>query len=124
MPETIAALQLMKSQGSDLVIISDANTFYIDTILKVKCVRRVLKRKGPTCPLRLCKLNPRPIFIFLFQYRHMESTICFPRLLPTLLILTNKAAFASHDFTDWINHLTAALVPVLPTSAKVKSFKN
>ncbi|GJJ73613.1 pyridoxal phosphate phosphatase PHOSPHO2 [Entomortierella parvispora] len=34
MPETIAALQLMKAQGSDLVILSDANTFYVDTILK------------------------------------------------------------------------------------------
>ena len=35
MSETIAALRLMKSQGSELVIISDANTFYIDIILKV-----------------------------------------------------------------------------------------
>ncbi|KAG0057522.1 putative phosphatase phospho1 [Gryganskiella cystojenkinii] len=34
MPETIAALRLMKSQGSELAILSDANTFYIDTILK------------------------------------------------------------------------------------------
>ncbi|KAF9347141.1 hypothetical protein BGX26_001366 [Mortierella sp. AD094] len=33
-PEIIAALQLMKSQGAELCIISDANTFYIDTILK------------------------------------------------------------------------------------------
>ncbi|KAF9917513.1 putative phosphatase phospho1 [Lobosporangium transversale] len=34
-PEMIAALRLMKSQGAELCIISDANTFYIDTILKV-----------------------------------------------------------------------------------------
>ncbi|KAF8977823.1 hypothetical protein BGZ46_007100 [Entomortierella lignicola] len=33
-PEMITALQLMKSQGAELCIISDANTFYIDTILK------------------------------------------------------------------------------------------
>ncbi|KAF9427727.1 hypothetical protein BGZ94_004298 [Podila epigama] len=32
--ETIAALRLMKSNGAELCIISDANTFYIDTILK------------------------------------------------------------------------------------------
>ncbi|CAO3571419.1 unnamed protein product [Mortierella alpina] len=34
MPEIIAALRLMKAQGAELYIISDANTFYIDTILK------------------------------------------------------------------------------------------
>ncbi|KAF9927736.1 hypothetical protein FBU30_002939 [Linnemannia zychae] len=33
-PEIIAALRLMKSQGAELCIISDANTFYIDFILK------------------------------------------------------------------------------------------
>ncbi|KAI7816528.1 phosphatase phospho-type [Gamsiella multidivaricata] len=33
-PEMIAALRAMKSQGAELCIISDANTFYIDTILK------------------------------------------------------------------------------------------
>ncbi|KAF9913157.1 hypothetical protein EC991_003617 [Linnemannia zychae] len=33
-PEIIAALRLMKSQGSELCIISDANTFYIEYILK------------------------------------------------------------------------------------------
>ncbi|KAF9429220.1 hypothetical protein BGZ76_001644 [Entomortierella beljakovae] len=33
-PEIIATLRLMKSQGAELCIISDANTFYIDTILK------------------------------------------------------------------------------------------
>ncbi|KAG0281581.1 hypothetical protein BGZ95_001932 [Linnemannia exigua] len=33
-PEIIAALRLMKSQGAELCIISDANTFYIEYILK------------------------------------------------------------------------------------------
>ncbi|KAF8935759.1 phosphatase phospho-type [Dissophora ornata] len=33
-PEIIAALRLMKSEGAELCILSDANTFYIDTILK------------------------------------------------------------------------------------------
>ncbi|KAG0242745.1 phosphatase phospho-type [Mortierella sp. GBAus27b] len=32
--EMITALRLMKSQGAELYILSDANTFYIDTILK------------------------------------------------------------------------------------------
>ncbi|KAF9343523.1 hypothetical protein BGX34_006654, partial [Mortierella sp. NVP85] len=32
--EMITALRLMKSQGAELCILSDANTFYIDTILK------------------------------------------------------------------------------------------
>ncbi|KAF9154405.1 hypothetical protein BG015_001028 [Linnemannia schmuckeri] len=33
-PEVIAALRLMKAQGAELCILSDANTFYIDCILK------------------------------------------------------------------------------------------
>ncbi|KAG0085654.1 hypothetical protein BGZ92_008817 [Podila epicladia] len=33
-PEIITALRLMKANGAELCIISDANTFYIDTILK------------------------------------------------------------------------------------------
>ncbi|KAG0320670.1 hypothetical protein BGZ97_013100 [Linnemannia gamsii] len=33
-PEVIAALRLMKSQGAELCILSDANTYYIDCILK------------------------------------------------------------------------------------------
>ncbi|KAG0346579.1 hypothetical protein BG004_001380 [Podila humilis] len=33
-PEIIAALRIMKASGAELCIISDANTFYIDTILK------------------------------------------------------------------------------------------
>ncbi|KAF9298598.1 hypothetical protein BGZ88_005815 [Linnemannia elongata] len=33
-PEVIAALRLMKSKGAELCILSDANTFYIDSILK------------------------------------------------------------------------------------------
>ncbi|KAF9082460.1 hypothetical protein BGX23_012450 [Mortierella sp. AD031] len=33
-PERIEALKLMKEQGSDLYILSDANTVYIETILK------------------------------------------------------------------------------------------
>ncbi|KAG0005116.1 hypothetical protein BGZ65_011953 [Modicella reniformis] len=32
--EMITALRMMKSQGAELCILSDANTFYIDTILK------------------------------------------------------------------------------------------
>ena len=31
----IEALRLMKDQGSDLYILSDANTVYIETVLKV-----------------------------------------------------------------------------------------
>ncbi|KAF9273062.1 hypothetical protein BGZ68_001870 [Mortierella alpina] len=33
-PEMIQALELMKSEGADLYILSDANTVYIDTILR------------------------------------------------------------------------------------------
>ncbi|KAF9984719.1 hypothetical protein BGZ75_003719 [Mortierella antarctica] len=33
-PEMIQALELMKSEGADLYILSDANTVYIDTVLK------------------------------------------------------------------------------------------
>lgn len=42
MPEVIAALRLMKAQGAELCIISDANTFYIDTILKASGLRASL----------------------------------------------------------------------------------
>ncbi|ORZ26930.1 putative phosphatase-domain-containing protein [Lobosporangium transversale] len=37
-PEMIEALKLMKSQGSELYILSDANTVYIDTILKAHSI--------------------------------------------------------------------------------------
>ncbi|KAG0380268.1 hypothetical protein BGX24_009279 [Mortierella sp. AD032] len=43
-PEIIAALRLMKSQGAELCIISDANTFYIEYILKVHGLEGVFSK--------------------------------------------------------------------------------
>ncbi|KAF9095140.1 hypothetical protein BGX23_000999 [Mortierella sp. AD031] len=41
-PEIIAALRLMKSHGAELCILSDANTFYIDCILKGKELQNLI----------------------------------------------------------------------------------
>ncbi|KAG0095163.1 hypothetical protein BGZ93_006252 [Podila epicladia] len=68
-PEIITALRLMKANGAELCIISDANTFYIDTILKATHfgengrlhVSRFLGLEMPPhgcdrpCALNLCK---------------------------------------------------------------------
>ncbi|KAF9096869.1 hypothetical protein BGX29_008415, partial [Mortierella sp. GBA35] len=43
-PEIIAALRLMKSHGAELCILSDANTFYIDCILKAHGLDRVFSK--------------------------------------------------------------------------------
>ncbi|KAG0210040.1 hypothetical protein BGX28_009717 [Mortierella sp. GBA30] len=43
-PEMIEALQLMKSQGAELYILSDANTIYIETILKAYHIDHLFTR--------------------------------------------------------------------------------
>ncbi|KAF9327799.1 hypothetical protein BG006_008940 [Podila minutissima] len=45
-PEIITALRMMKANGAELCIISDANTFYIDTILKASHKDIVLARSN------------------------------------------------------------------------------
>lgn len=55
----IEALTLMKAHGSELHILSDANTVYIETILKVKMLRKrhvdnIEPRKKKNC---LCICN-------------------------------------------------------------------
>ncbi|KAI1307285.1 hypothetical protein EDD11_004535 [Mortierella claussenii] len=43
-PEMVEALKLMKSQGSELYILSDANTVYIDTVLKANKIDHLFTR--------------------------------------------------------------------------------
>ncbi|KAF9967627.1 hypothetical protein BGZ70_008839 [Mortierella alpina] len=43
-PEMIQALELMKSEGADLYILSDANTVYIDTVLKAYKIDHLFTR--------------------------------------------------------------------------------
>ena len=44
----IEALTLMKTHGSELYILSDANTVYIETVLKVKNLRMWCGQQGAT----------------------------------------------------------------------------
>ncbi|KAG9319587.1 hypothetical protein KVV02_000612 [Mortierella alpina] len=61
MPEVIAALRLMKAQGAELCIISDANTFYIDTILKASSHR--------------ANAFSRPFFCFAYEIDQLFSKV-------------------------------------------------